>query len=132
MKKFIAFLLLSTLTSAVVIPNQTFQKVENKKNPQNQESIGYDTFNQMEGFKINDLEKKLGRKMSLTEKASFFFDKRGTIENLFTKSEKEKRNKWTYNCWVYICRSWFTFSSGIIQYRWSRFKCYSYETGKKK
>lgn len=90
MKKIIAFLLLSTLTSAVVIPNQTFQKVEIKNNLKNQETIGDDTFNQIEGLKINDLEKKLGRKMSFTEKASFFFDKRGTTENFFTKSEKKK------------------------------------------
>lgn len=90
MKRIVVILLLSTLTSAVIVPNQTFEKVEIENNSNTEKDNSEISFIYKEGMNPNDLEIKLGRKMSLFEKVSFFLNKRRTAENIFGKPEQKK------------------------------------------
>jgi Domain of unknown function (DUF4190) len=89
MKKLFAIFLLTTLTSAVIIPNQNISKREETE-IRIAENAFSDEHGYMKEMEIGDVESRIGRKLKFLEKISFIFDKKRTAEKLLHHQESKK------------------------------------------
>jgi hypothetical protein len=90
MKKLFAIFLLSTLTSAVIIPNQNISKREETEISKAENAFSDKQFGYVKEMEIGDIESRIGRKLKFLEKISFIFDKKGTSEKLLLHQESKK------------------------------------------
>ena len=89
MKRYFAILLVITLSSAAVVPNQPIQNITQSDNLEKVENFEKGKLVYVEGMKRSDVETFLGRKLNLPEKLAFLLDKKGVVEKL-TNSPGEK------------------------------------------
>jgi hypothetical protein len=89
MKRYFAILLVITLSSAAVVPNQPIQHLTQSDNLEKVDNFKKGKLVYAEGMKRSDVETYLGRKLNLPEKIAFLLDKKGVVEKL-TNSPGEK------------------------------------------
>jgi hypothetical protein len=93
MKKVFAILMLISLTSAIVVPNQPIQNSTKLENSATTENLEKGKLVYHEGMKKSDIENFIGRKLNLSEKISFLVDKKATVERLSnTQAERNGFN----------------------------------------
>lgn len=91
MKNIFAILILTILTSATIVPIQPIKNATLAEKIEQVENFEKGKLIYNEGMKISDVESFIGRKMNLSEKISFLFDKETAINKISNAPEGVKR-----------------------------------------
>lgn len=89
MKKVLAILILISLTSAIVAPNQPTQNSTKLEHSETVENLEKGKLVYHKGMKKRDIENFIGRKLNFLEKISFLVNKKATVE-ILSNSQAER------------------------------------------